>query len=579
VPVDREELRAAEAHIAHLEEELLRLKDVKRELQSLREEHQRLRRSVEGRLVQWLVAPLRVFRGDRVVREAESSEYERWFERHRVAATELARLRVQSRSFVYRPLISILMPTFNSDESFLRAAVKSVTEQCYENWQLIVADDRSDKDRVQKQLEELAQCDRRIDLIFRNEHGGISAALNSALGQAAGEWIALLDHDDLIEPDALFRAVELLQTDREADVIYSDEDKIIDGHFAAPMLKPDWSPEFFCAYDYLGHFVFIRRELAAEGFRAGFDGAQDYDLLVRVSEKTGRIRHIPRVLYHWRRTAQSTAHNIRRKPGALEAGRQALEEHLARRGEQGRVRIDWDTHAYWIRREIAAIEISIVIAGGNAADAERIRARTDLPDLEILSGDNAGIFRRISNDWVLLLDCDLEPLELNWLRLMAEQLANREVGAVGARILRLDDTIESAGYLLTGDGMARAAFAGFAREHPGVNRQLQVMRNYSAVSASCLLTRTNLFLPALSSLDIAQNDPVCVGVQYCLMLGDPGFRTVTVPYAEVRRTRSTHDFAAVACAETARRWAGIFHRDPCYNPNLAGERADFSLGT
>ena len=270
--------------------------------------------------------------------------------RHRVSAEEAAKLREQSRTFSYRPLLSILTPTFNPNDEFLTAAVESVIAQAYENWELILVDDGSGDSRARALLKNLGQRDARIQIGVQ-EHGGISSALNTGLARARGDWIALLDHDDLLEPDALFRAIELMQNDREADVIYSDEDKIVDGKLAAPLLKPDWSPEFFRTHDYLGHFVVMRRDLARAEFRSEFDGAQDYDLLLRISEKTDRIRHIPRVLYHWRRTAESTAHNIRRKPGALEAGRRAIEEHLVRRQENARVTIDWETHLYRVRRE------------------------------------------------------------------------------------------------------------------------------------------------------------------------------------------------------------------------------------
>src|SRR5437016_9404497 len=277
VPVKGDELRAAEAHIARLEEELLHLKDVKRDLQLLREEHRRLRRSAEGRVAKILSAPFRLFRRRQSTEAVEQDEYGRWFAQHRVSAEEAAKLREQSRMFSYRPLISILTPTFNADERFLMDAVESVIAQAYENWELILIDDGSSDTRVRGLLENLGQRDARIQTGFQ-DHGGISSALNTALARARGGWIALLDHDDLLEPDALFRAIELLQNDREADVIYSDEDKIVDGKLSAPMPKPDWSPEFFCTHDYLGHFVIIRRDLAQAGFRSEFDGAQDYDL-------------------------------------------------------------------------------------------------------------------------------------------------------------------------------------------------------------------------------------------------------------------------------------------------------------
>jgi O-antigen biosynthesis protein len=583
VPVNGEELRAAEAHIARLEEELLRLKDVKRDLQLLREEHRRLRRSAEGRVAKILSAPFRLFRRRQLTEAVEQDEYGRWFAHHRVSAEEAAKLREQSRTFSYRPLISILTPTFNPDEKFLTAAVESVVAQAYENWELILIDDGSRDPQARTFLEKLRQYDGRIHTGFQ-DHGGISAGLNAALTRARGDWIALLDHDDFLEPDALFRAVELLQNDREADVIYSDEDKIIDGKLAAPLLKPDWAPELFCTHDYLGHFVVMRRDLARAGFRSEFDGAQDYELLLRVSEKTDRIRHIPRVLYHWRRTAESTAHNIRRKPGALEAGRRAIEEHLARQQEDARVTIDWETHLYRVRREDGAARISIILNRAELVDRDGIRAKTNFPNFEIVAD-----LKEASGEYMLFLDSDLEPLNQNWLRAMGEQLSNPKIGVVGARIVSSDDTVESAGLILSPDGNVHAAFAGYPRDFRGANRQLQAVRNYSAVSASCLLTRkeiVEMVTPSNASGSLgpsrtgsfAPDDRVCVGVEYCLSLCERGLRTVSVPYAELRRI-SKKENASVLCRDLQKRWPEMFRRDPYYNPNLSSERADFSLGT
>jgi glycosyltransferase involved in cell wall biosynthesis len=573
--VKGEELRAAEAHIARLEEELLRLKDVKHDLQVLREEHRRLRHSAEGRVAKILSAPFRLFRRRQRTDATEQDEYGRWFARHRVSAEEAAKLREQSRTFFYRPLISILTPTFNPNDEFLTAAVESVIAQAYENWELILVDDGSSDSCARALLKNLGQRDARIQTGVQ-EHGGISSALNTGLARARGDWIALLDHDDLLEPDALFRAIELLQNERATDVIYSDEDKIVDGKLAAPLLKPDWSPEFFRTHDYLGHFVVMRRDLARAEFRSEFDGAQDYDLLLRISEKTDRIRHIPRVLYHWRRTAESTAHNIRRKPGALEAGRRAIEEHLVRRQENARVTIDWETHLYRVRREIRSEKISIIINKAAARDAERICAKTNFPNFEIVSN-----LKEATGAYLLFLDSDLEPLDDNWLSAMGEQLSNPKIGAVGARIVSSEDTIESAGLILLPNGSAGLAFAGYPRNFRGANRQLQAVRNYSAVSASCLLTRREVFEKTGSgntgSLDFARDDRVCVGTEFCLNFRAHGLRTVSIPYAEVRRT-STRENARATYQDLQKRWPEMFRRDPYYNSNLSSERADFSLG-
>jgi glycosyltransferase involved in cell wall biosynthesis len=549
---------------------------VKHDLQVLREEHRRLRRSAEGRVAKILSAPFRLFRRRQRTNATEQNEYGRWFARHRVSAKEAAKLREQSRTFSYRPLISILTPTFNPNDEFLTGAIESVIAQAYESWELILIDDGSSDSRAHALLKNLGQRDARIQIGVQ-EHGGISSALNTGLARARGDWIALLDHDDLLEPDALFRAIELVQNDREADVIYSDEDKIVDGKLAAPLLKPDWSPEFFRTHDYLGHFVVMRRDLARAEFRSEFDGAQDYDLLLRISEKTDRIRHIPRVLYHWRRTAESTAHNIRRKPGALEAGRRAIEEHLVRRQENARVTIDWETHLYRVRREIRSEKISIITNGAAARDAERIRAKTNFPNFEIVAN-----LKEATGEYVLFLDPDLEPLDENWLSAMGEQLSNPRIGAVGARIVSSDDAIESAGLILLPNGSVGSAFAGYLRNFRGANRQLQAVRNYSAVSASCLLTRREVLEKialsnAMGSPDFARDDRVCVGAEFCLNLREHGLRTLSIPYAELRRT-SARENASRMCLDLQKRWPEMFRRDPYYNPNLSSERADFSLG-
>src|SRR5262249_36012369 len=355
------ELEGAHRYIAALEEKLLKLKEYRRELKLLKEQKQTLRKSPERRIGQILLAPYRLpeklaktvwKKLHRPVRERRrpvaSSEYQEWFDRHRATARELGRMRNESRAFASKPLISVITPVFDTPVEHLEEAIESVLAQAYENWELLLIDDGSSAADLLRALPLFAAGDRRIVLKTLGKHEGISAASNEGLALARGEWVTFLDHDDIIEPDALFQIVKLLQTHPDVDLIYSDEDKLGDNGFEAPLFKPDWSPDFFLSCNYIGHLTAVRRDVVqkAGGLRSRFDSAQDYDLFFRVIEQTGRIHHVPNVLYHWRRSERSSAISVRQKPGQLEASRLAIEDHLNRRGEPAHVAVDWATHAF-----------------------------------------------------------------------------------------------------------------------------------------------------------------------------------------------------------------------------------------
>ena len=329
------ELEAADRHIARLEEKVLKLKQAKRDLKQLKVEKQALRKSPERKIGQVLLAPYRL--PQKLIREMRKqfggpttpkdpvlspNKYQEWLEKRRPSEKELAAARDEARAFAYRPLISIVTPVFNTPALWLDKAIESVLRQAYENWELVLIDDGSTLAETVELVATIARRDPRIVVVRRESTGGISAASNSGLERATGEWVSLLDHDDVLEPDALFEVVKYLQGNPETDLIFSDEDKITEEGLAAPQFKPDWSPDFLLSYNYLCHFTTIRREIVerAGRFRPEFDGAQDYDLFLRVSELTTRIHHLPRILYHWRRSETSTSDNIRRKPQALEAG-------------------------------------------------------------------------------------------------------------------------------------------------------------------------------------------------------------------------------------------------------------------
>ena len=620
------ELAEAHSHIAVLEEKLLKLKQYRRELKSLKEERRTLRTSPERRIGQVLLAPYRVLEkpAKTVWRKLHQqkpafgnsvaqSEYQQWFQHHRASTQELQRMRVEARSFVSQPLVSILTPVFDTPVSWLREAVDSVLAQVYENWELLLIDDGSTATDLLSALPALAARDRRIRLVRLESHQGISAALNKGLDVAEGQWLTFLDHDDVLEPDALFQNVRLIQENPGLDLIYSDEDKLTEAGFDSPILKPDWSPDFFLSCNYLCHMIFMRRDLVREvgGFQPQFDGSQDYDLLLRVSERTNRIHHIPRVLYHWRRSENSSASDVRQKPGQLEASWRAIEAHLKRRGEPAHVTVDWRTHAFCVRRELLEPrKISVIIPSSHGPESlkgfvERLISMTSYPNYDIVivqvgehdkvheagtdfrvlhfsdaaNGSAAKNYAVAQTDspWLLFLDDNVEAIDPDWLTIMGEHVQRPDVGAVGARLINPNGTIEHAGLVLGVNGIAQSAFHGFPAEHPGVNRQLRMTRNYSAVSSGCILIRREVF-QKVGGFDKALPRRFA-DVDFCLKVRRAGYLIVYTPLAKLigaAPVSEAHDNSGEAIIR--QRWSDVLERDPYYNPSLSRERADFSLG-
>jgi glycosyltransferase involved in cell wall biosynthesis len=620
------ELEGAHRHIAALEEKLLKLKEYRRELKSLKEQKQILRKSPERRVGQILLAPYRLPEklvktvwkrlrrpGKKPSRSVRASEYQQWFERHRATAHDLAQMRNESRAFALRPLISVITPVFDTPLQRLEEAIESVLTQAYENWELLLIDDGSGAADLLRTLPVLAARDQRIILKSLGKHEGISAASNQGLVLARGEWVAFLDHDDVIEPDALFQIVKLLQTHPDADLIYSDEDKLGDDGFEAPSFKPDWSPDFFLSYNYVGHLTAVRRDLMkkAGDSRSQFDSAQDYDLFFRVIEQTKRIHHIPRILYHWRRSESSSAISVRQKPEQLEASRLAIEDHLKRRGESAHVAVDWRTHAFCVRRELLEPKkISIIVSTRNGLgllerSMERLTSRTSYPSYEIVivhddefhgasafslrfphrllrflgAANDSAIknfaVKQTGDPWILFLDESIEAIDLDWLTIMAEHVQRPEVGAVGAQLLNPNGRVEQAGLVVGVNKTAQPAC--FPAEHRGSNRRLQITRNCSAVSSACMLTRRDVFQQA-GGFDESLEGTLA-DVDLCLKMRRAGYLIVYTPFAKLCWSEASPDEIGMKSEAIMReRWADVLRSDPYYNPNLSRERADFSLG-
>ncbi|MCH2128187.1 MAG: glycosyltransferase [Pirellulaceae bacterium] len=517
------------------------------------------------------------------------------------------------------PLISIVMPVYNVEPHWLAEAVRSIQDQVYPHWELLIADDASTREDLRTYLETLSD-DPRIHILWRAENGNICAASNSAAELAKGEYLVFMDNDDALAPHALFELVRLLQSYADADLIYSDEDKIDEnGRRYDPQFKPDWSPELLLSYNYLNHLVCLRRTLFEEvgRFRVGYEGAQDYDLWLRVMESTTRIHHIPKVLYHWRALPTSTAYEATVKPEMFRAARQALQDHCDR---QGHVATTYEPEiAQRLRLPIYQLEwpdvgplvTVLVVADGRVEPLQTcldaLRARTTYQNLQIvvidpgandpawlaygdrlqkegcviLRGVESGqpvaplrllnqAVREVESDLILLLDGAVEVVDPKWLSRMVGYLSIPGVGITGARLVTPDGKIYESGITLQmWQGIApQAAFAEQASDEVSYYFQAESTRNCAAVSRACLLTRRSLFLQ-LGGFDETTFSDRYADVDLCLRIRDQQQRVVCVADVELLHhgtPESPRDFPQDLAA--FRRQSG--HRsDPYYNPNLS----------
>jgi len=556
--------------------------------------------------------------------------YQRWLAQNSPRNADLQRMAETLEVFAYQPLISVIMPVFNTDERFLREAIESVLSQVYPHWELCIADDASTKLHVQPVLKAYAAQDSRIKLVMRTKNGHISRASNSALAIAGGEFVALLDHDDLLTPDALYEVVLLLNRRPATDIIYSDEDKIDhQNQLRDPFFKPDWCPDSFLSRMYTCHLSVYRKSLVDQvgGFRAGYEGAQDYDLVLRLTEKTKRIAHLPKVLYHWRVHPGSTASSLASKYYATDAAAKALTEALERRAEPGDVQVTSGGH-FICRYQIKAFDrVSIIIPTKNLGDVlntclNSIFEKTTYPNYEVLVIDNGSTEAKtaeILNKWqtkeperfkcqaldipfnyskinnyavsqvqgkyLLFLNNDTEVLTPDWLNAMVEQAQRPSTGAVGALLLYPDDTIQHAGVVVGIGGVAGHSHKYFPSKASGYFNQIQTVNNYSAVTAACLLCRREVFEAVKGfeeELAIAFND-----VDLCLKMAEKGYRNVYLPHVVLyhyeSKSRGYEDSLEKQMRFTQEvqymqsKWQKIINHDPCYSPHLSHKHEDYSI--
>lgn len=534
--------------------------------------------------------------------------YETWYaqrerQRHPQLLPALERL-------VQRPLLSIVTPTYETPEPLLRACIESVQAQSYPHWELCLADDGSRSPHVVALLEEYARRDARIRFVKLESNVGIAAATNAALALARGEWVGFLDHDDLLAPHALAEVALRLQAEPSVDVLYSDEDKMdVEGRRNSPTLKPDWSPELLRTTNYLCHFLVVRRSLLeqAGGIRQGVEGSQDYDLILRLSERTQRFAHIPEILYHWRAVPTSTAAASSAKPAASDAGQRSLAEHLERCGEQARVETLMPS-VYRVRYPVAAdTTVSLVLAPPVGAELPLLEQLRTLPGLlpteVVLVAEDAATrpvpelpatvklrrepvkaghsawgrrnlgAREATGKVLLFASAGLRGRQPEWLQVLAAHARRPEVGAVGGRLLDADGHIREAGRVLGLRGSVGPAFEGLPSAHWVWSGNTEWTRNCSAVSAECLAIGRERFLE-LGGFD-EHFQRWGADVVLCLRLRERGLRIVYAPEAEFSIAEPAESPGADDLWELfpwVRPW--LQRGDPYYNPGLSLLRSD-----
>ena len=551
--------------------------------------------------------------------------YDAWLQQNQLTAERLREAVTRAQALQLRPLISVVMPVYNSDPRYLEMALQSVERQIYDNWEICIADDVSSDQRIISFLESYQSRNSRVKVVRLEEHGHIAGATNAAIGLAEGDFLAFLDHDDELEPTALLEVAEVLQADPDTDVIYSDHDILgEDGLCYGPSFKPGWSPELLLSYMYFGHLKVYRTALVRQlgGLRAGFEGSADYDLALRLVELTNRVQHIPKILYHWRAVASSMARSSKTKSYSFDGGRRAVQEALERRkinataihpewakkSKVGIYKLSFDDTANepvtiiiptrdkheLLQRCIKSIEkrtqhraYQILIVDNESRDSETLRYLAGSSHRVVRFATPAGFnFAEIVNfavsqveaDFFVLLNNDTEVIAPEWLDEMLGYGRLPGVGAVGAKLLYPDQRIQHAGVIMGVHGLTGHACQP-NRNDEAPAEYARVARNYLAVTAACMLSRKSVFqeVGGFNALDlkIGWND-----VDYCLRLRDRGYRVVMNPYAQLYHLESQSrgdDKNDNEIAYMKEHWHSYIADDPFFNLNFSRANSEFRI--
>lgn len=567
------------------------------------------------------------------LRKKEASSYDAWRKKYEIGPEELERQRAEI--FSYRPVFSIVVPLYRTNPQFLKELIASVSNQTYPNWQLCLADGSGDADRsgsLTPILASYAAWDARIRFCTLERNEGISGNTNAALKLAEGDFIVLADHDDLLPANALYEFAKALNEDSSIEVLYSDEDKIsMDGnqHFE-PHFKPDFNIDLLCSINYICHLFAVKKEVQKRAglFRSEYDGAQDLDFILRCAEQAENIRHIDKILYHWRCHMGSTAANPESKLYAYEAGRKAIEAHYRRlsiparvvnAGVYGMYRTiyEWKEeplvsiiipnkdHARDLAKCVNSVfeksdyrNFEFIIVENNSVEQETFhyynKLEAEHENVKVIYYEGSFNYSKINNfgakaangEYFLLLNNDTEMIHADCIRELLGYCMREDVGVTGAKLLYGDGTIQHAGVVVGFGGTAGHAFLGKARYDTGYFGRLACAQDYSAVTAACLMVKRSVYEQAgglTEELAVAFND-----VDFCLKVRQLGKLVVYNPYAELYHYESKSRGYEDSPEKVERfnnevdillqRWRNIVENgDPYYNRNLTLDNSDFSL--
>lgn len=563
--------------------------------------------------------------------EPEEVPYRSFLEKYLPSKEELKKQNQEQSNWGEKLLISVVVPAYRTPELFLRQMIDSLLEQTYENWQLCIADG-SDDDKVEQIIAECYTNEARIQYKRLKRNEGIAENTNAALLMAEGSYIGLLDHDDILAPDALYEVAKAIRKDNRIDVLYSDEDKVTTDlkEYFQPHLKPDFSPDLLRSNNYITHFFVVRRDVLekAGGFSKEFDGAQDYDFIFRCTELAAAIHHIPKILYHWRVHKESTADNPASKQYAFDAGRRAIEAHLKRCQETATVENMKDMGFYRVKYNLKKRSlISIIIP--NKDEVETLKKclasikKSTYDNYEIIIVENNSTMKetfayykklekehgakiqvhywkdkfnyaainnfgvsKAKGEYIILLNNDIEIITKSWMEEMMSNCQRQGVGIVGAKLYFPDDTIQHAGTVIGIGGIAGHVFVGMKRSYSGYFHKASIQLNYSAVTAACLMVKKSIY-DQLHGMDekfaVAFND-----VDFCLRVRKEGYLIVYHPFVEAYHYESKSRGKEDSKEKVRRfqteielmrgRWIKILKEgDPFYNKNLTLSKWNYSL--